>query len=136
MQKPEKVVPSLSQEKRSKRAKPLEYLVQRAAVDPATCWRRVYQLGSKAELLVVVKQPEGLEGPSYVSMITDTASEVVLHWGYCKPGEWGWGAGREQGGVFAWVGAVNWPCSGGCDSGIGWTDGVYRFKGAWRGIGG
>ena len=86
MQKPEKV-PTLSQEKRSKQAKPLEYLVQRAAVDPATCWRRVYQLGSKAELLVVVKQPEGLEGPTYISMITDTAADVVLHWGYCKPGE-------------------------------------------------
>ena len=43
--------------------RPLDFLVQRAAVDGATRWRRVYQLGSKAELLAVVKQPEGGGGP-------------------------------------------------------------------------
>lgn len=64
----------------------MEYLVERAAVDPDTRWRRTFQLGSKAELLVVIKQPEGLEGPAFVNLVTDTASDVVLHWGYCMPG--------------------------------------------------
>jgi hypothetical protein len=72
----------------------MEYLVERAAVDPDTRWRRTFQLGSKAELLVVIKQPEGLEGPAFVNLVTDTASDVVLHWGYCMPGEVGGGWGK------------------------------------------
>jgi hypothetical protein len=82
----QKHVPTLSEDKRTKKVKPMEYLVERAAVDPDTRWRRTFQLGSKAELLVVIKQPEGLEGPAFVNLVTDTASDVVLHWGYCMPG--------------------------------------------------
>jgi hypothetical protein len=37
--------PELSEEKRRKQEKPLDFLVQQAAVDPATKWRRVFQLG-------------------------------------------------------------------------------------------
>lgn len=55
--------PALSESKRDKQIKPLDFLVQRAAVDGSTRWRRVYQLGSKAELLAVVKQPGGEGGP-------------------------------------------------------------------------
>lgn len=174
--------PELSQEKRQKQEKPLDFLVQAAAVDPATKWRRVFQLGrcglgpepqvplchpcgllrmsccmllltshscrlyrlviawkhvvlvmhcahcmqhgvagrhthllsqakasvplktigvdvcvvqtpallllcSKSEILCVVKQPEGLEGPTHISLITDNANKLVLHWGTSKPGE-------------------------------------------------
>jgi hypothetical protein len=43
MQKSE--APDLSQDKRSRQEKPLDFLVQQAAVDSATKWRRVYQLG-------------------------------------------------------------------------------------------
>lgn len=80
--------PELSQEKRKKQEKPLDFLVQQAAVDPATKWRRVFQLGSKSELFAVVKQPEGLDGPTYISIITDNANNLVLHWGISKSGEW------------------------------------------------
>lgn len=67
--------------------RPLDYLVQRAAVDGSTQWRRCYQLGSKAELLVVVSRPEGEgQGPIKVTLTTDAAAQVVLHWGVCKPG--------------------------------------------------
>jgi hypothetical protein len=41
---------------------------------------------SKSELLVVLKQPEGLEGPTHISLFTDNANHLVLHWGTCKPG--------------------------------------------------
>jgi rRNA maturation protein Nop10 len=37
--------PMLSEERRRKQEKPLDSLVQAAAVDPATAWRRVFQLG-------------------------------------------------------------------------------------------
>jgi hypothetical protein len=37
--------PELSEEKRRKQEKPLDFLVQQAAVDHATKWRRVFQLG-------------------------------------------------------------------------------------------
>ncbi len=80
--------PSLSEDKRApSQESPLEFIVQRAAVDPTTRWRRTYQLGDKQELLVTVKQPKGPEGPTHISIISDTASSVVLHWGVCKPGE-------------------------------------------------
>jgi len=42
---------------------------------------------SKSELLVVLKQPEGLEGPTHISLITDNSNHLVLHWGTCKPGK-------------------------------------------------
>jgi hypothetical protein len=42
---------------------------------------------SKSELLVVVKQPEGLEGPTNITLITDNANQLVLHWGTSKPGD-------------------------------------------------
>lgn len=42
---------------------------------------------SKSELLVVLKQPEGFEGPTQISLITDNANHLVMHWGTCKPGE-------------------------------------------------
>lgn len=44
-------------------------------------------LHSKSELLVVLKQPEGFDGPTQISLITDNANHLVLHWGTCKPGE-------------------------------------------------
>lgn len=37
--------PDLSREKRMKQERPLDFLVQAAAIDPATKWRRVFQLG-------------------------------------------------------------------------------------------
>jgi hypothetical protein len=37
--------PELSEERKRKQEKPLDFLVQQAAIDPATKWRRVYQLG-------------------------------------------------------------------------------------------
>jgi hypothetical protein len=124
--------PTLSEDKRAKQIKPLDFLVQRAAVDGTTCWRRVYQLGDKAELLAVVKQPEGEDGPIVVrgawaparagagapalgggfeplickqtlvydspltptllgsslqvNLTTDSATDIVLHWGVTKQG--------------------------------------------------
>ncbi|KAF8067212.1 R1 [Scenedesmus sp. PABB004] len=84
------VAPELSKEKRERKAKPLEFLVQKAAVDPGTKWRRVFQLGSKSELLCVVRQPEGLDGPTHISLISDNANDLVLHWGVSKPGSRDW----------------------------------------------
>ena len=49
--------PVLSAEKNAPSApKPLDFLVQRFAVDPETKWRRTYALGGKNELLAVVRQ--------------------------------------------------------------------------------
>ncbi|GFR47292.1 hypothetical protein Agub_g8979 [Astrephomene gubernaculifera] len=76
-----KPAPDLSAE-RSTRARPLDFLVQRFAVDPATRWRRTYPLGGKAELLAVVRQADE-HSPIQLDLITDTASELVLHWGVC-----------------------------------------------------
>ena len=48
--------PVLSAEKGAPAAeKPLDFLVQRFAVDPTTKWRRTYALGGKSELLAVVR---------------------------------------------------------------------------------
>ncbi|GIL61955.1 hypothetical protein Vafri_16315 [Volvox africanus] len=69
--------------------RPLDFLVQRFAVDPTTRWRRTYPLGSKAELLVVVRQ-EDEKSPVRVDLVTDAASTVVLHWGVCQPGTRDW----------------------------------------------
>lgn len=41
---------------------------------------------SKSELLAVVRQPEGLEGPTRVDITTDNANDLVLHWGVSKQG--------------------------------------------------
>lgn len=82
-------VPQLSSEKSTRVEKPLEFLVQRAAVDERTRWRRVYQLGSRSELLAIVRQEQ--EGaPVTVSIITDTATRVVLHWAITAPGSRDW----------------------------------------------
>jgi hypothetical protein len=75
--------------------KALDYLVQRFAVDPATKWRRVYELGNKSQMLVVVRQ-EAKEQPVRVDIITDVASEVMLHWGVAKHG-------AAQAGSMTWV---------------------------------
>lgn len=47
-------------------------------------------MGNKQELLVTVRQPGGTEGTTEVTMITDVAASVVLHWGVKKgqSGEW------------------------------------------------
>ena len=47
-------------------------------------------MGNKQELLVAVRQPDGVEGTTEVTMITDVAADVVLHWGVKKgqSGEW------------------------------------------------
>ena len=47
-------------------------------------------MGNKQELLVTVKQPDGKEGATEVTMITDVAADVVLHWGVKKgqSGDW------------------------------------------------
>ncbi|KAI8477159.1 MAG: R1 protein [Monoraphidium minutum] len=88
--------PSLSEDKRVKQIKPLDFLVQRAAVDGTTRWRRVYQLGSKAELLAVIKQQRGEDGdgagdgPISISLTTDSANDLVLHWGITKQGSRDW----------------------------------------------
>jgi hypothetical protein len=42
---------------------------------------------SKSELFAVVKQPQGLEGPTHISLVTDNANALVLHWGVSKAGE-------------------------------------------------
>ncbi len=80
--------PQLSADRGPRQEKPLEFLVQRFAVDPATRWRRVYSLGSKAELLVVVRQ-RGDHDRVTIDLITDIATDVVLHWGVFKPGAFG-----------------------------------------------
>lgn len=81
--------PSLSEDKRLKQVKPLDFLVQRAAVDGSTRWRRVYQLGSRAEVLVVVKQADE-HAPISVTVTTDAAFDLVLHWGVTKQGSRDW----------------------------------------------
>jgi hypothetical protein len=58
-----------------------------------TCVAAVYCFSflprSKSELFAVVKQPEGLEGPTHITLITDNANELVLHWGVSRAGEAG-----------------------------------------------
>ena len=48
--------PILSADKRSRQEKPLDFLVQKVAVDPSTKWRRVYALGPHSEVLAVVSR--------------------------------------------------------------------------------
>ncbi|GLC33353.1 hypothetical protein PLESTB_000342400 [Pleodorina starrii] len=80
--------PVLSAE-RQRVERPLDFLVQRFAVDRTTRWRRTFPLGSKAELLAVVRQ-ENEQSPVRIDLVTDTASNVVLHWGVCPPGSRDW----------------------------------------------
>jgi hypothetical protein len=35
----------------------------------------------------VVKQPQGLEGPTHITLVTDNANHLVLHWGVSRAGE-------------------------------------------------
>jgi hypothetical protein len=42
---------------------------------------------SKSELFAVVKQPQGLEGPTHITLVTDNANHLVLHWGVSRAGE-------------------------------------------------
>lgn len=52
---------------------------------------QAYGLGSKAELLVAVRQPEGPDGPTTVQLTSDLATSAVLHWGVRRGtsrGEW------------------------------------------------
>lgn len=59
--------------------------MQRFAVDSTTRWRRVYNLGSSSQLLVVIRQ-ESKAAPVRVDLITDSAAELVMHWGSCAQG--------------------------------------------------
>lgn len=83
-------VPTLTAAKEAQHDSPLAPLVQSLAVDPAIVWRRIYPLGSKAELLVAVLQPEGPDGASRVELYTDSAASLVLHWGVCPPASREW----------------------------------------------
>jgi alpha-glucan,water dikinase len=71
-----------------KTPKPLEPLWKAAREEEDCIWHRVYSLGSKAELLVSVWK-EGEDEPYRVVLTTDTASDVVMHWGVRK------GSGRD-----------------------------------------
>lgn len=79
--------PRLS-EVHQKTPKPLEPLWKAAREEEDCIWHRVYSLGSKAELLVSVWK-EGEDEPYRVVLTTDTASDVVMHWGVRK------GSGRD-----------------------------------------
>lgn len=79
--------PKLS-EVHQKTPKPLEPLWKAAREEEECIWHRVYSLGSKSELLVSVWK-EGEDEPYRVVLTTDTASDVVMHWGVRK------GTGRD-----------------------------------------
>ena len=52
---------------------------------------QVYGLGDKAELLVAVRQPDGPQGATAITLTSDLATPAVLHWGVKrrgKRGEW------------------------------------------------
>jgi len=74
--------PRLS-EVHQKMPKPLEPLWKAAREEENCIWHRVYSLGSKSELLVSVWK-EGESEPYRVVLTTDTASDVVMHWGVRK----------------------------------------------------
>jgi alpha-glucan,water dikinase len=78
-------------EKGVPRDTPLSRLVQAAGEEEAVCWSRVYPLGSKAQLLCVVRKvdPASDDSPLEVVLTTDTADDVVLHWGVKKAGRKG-----------------------------------------------
>ena len=78
-------VPLLSEEKKKEKEKPMDYIVQNAAVDSTTKWRRVYNLGSQSEIFVSVNQ-EVEQGPFVVTFTSDAAFPLILHWGVGKTG--------------------------------------------------
>src|SRR2546430_264448 len=49
-----------------------------------------YNLGNKTEMLVAVRQPEGKQGPTTVTLTTDQPADIVLHWGVRKGGKGDW----------------------------------------------
>lgn len=80
------IVPLLSAEKKVAAKKPMDDIVQSAAVDPHTKWRRLYRLGSQVELFVAVQQEED-QGAFTVTITTDAAFPFVLHWGVSETGK-------------------------------------------------
>ncbi|KAK9852315.1 hypothetical protein WJX84_008608 [Apatococcus fuscideae] len=85
-----RAAPLLSAAKSESTPRPLGPLMAAAGADETCVWNRMYAMGNKQELLVTVKQPGGKEGATEVTMITDVAANVVLHWGVKKgqSGEW------------------------------------------------
>eukprot|EP00210_Caulerpa_lentillifera_P004353 g4151.t1 len=79
-------VPLLSVEKTKSVEKPMDFIVQKAALDPSTKWRRLYNLGSQMEVFVSVQQPHE-QAPFLVTITTDAAFPFVLHWGVARAGE-------------------------------------------------
>ena len=45
------------------------------------CCLQSYNMGNKTNLLVAVRQPEGKDGPTNISLTTDQPTAMVLHWG-------------------------------------------------------
>ena len=74
------VSPRLSEEKGVRKEKPLDFLVQSAALDETTKFRRVYELSDGSQLLSVVRQPE-LGADVTVQLTCDSPTKMVLHWG-------------------------------------------------------
>lgn len=60
------------------------------------CCLQSFNLGNKTELLVTVKQPEGPEGSTTITLITDQSNDVVMHWGVRKQGKGEWLAPPES----------------------------------------
>lgn len=89
-------VPRLSDEKKAQPVKPLDFLVQAAAMREETRFRRVYGIGDGAELLAVVSQRDSGEGGDAgaadvtVTLTTDSPNELVLHWGVSKVKDKSW----------------------------------------------
>ncbi|MEW5309696.1 MAG: hypothetical protein WDW38_001561 [Sanguina aurantia] len=81
--------PVLSADKALVPVRPMEFLVQRFAVDPATKWRRVFSLGGKSEMLAVVRQ-ESRTSPIRMDLLTDNAADMILHWGVQPPASRDW----------------------------------------------
>eukprot|EP00891_Asterochloris_glomerata_P007880 jgi/Astpho2/7880/e_gw1.00117.125.1_t len=45
------------------------------------CCLQSYNMGNKTNLLVAVRQPDGKDGPTKISLTTDHPTAMVLHWG-------------------------------------------------------
>mmetsp|Transcript_20854 Transcript_20854/g.62756 ORF Transcript_20854/g.62756 Transcript_20854/m.62756 type:complete len:1085 (+) Transcript_20854:1468-4722(+) len=83
--------PLLSMEAYEEDDRPLAAAIEAAGREESCVWHRAYGLGSKAELLVAVRQPEGPDGPTTVQLTSDLATSAVLHWGVRRGtsrGEW------------------------------------------------
>lgn len=59
-------------------------------------WLQSFNLGNKTELLVTVRQPEGTQGSTNITLTTDQPSEMVMHWGVKKQGKGEWVAPPEN----------------------------------------